>query len=232
MDFFSVVAARRSVRKYTKKEVPEQVIRKAIDAALLAPNSSNMQPWQFYWVKSPQKKAALVEACLSQSAASTAQELIVAVARLDTWREHRDLLLADRKNRGEMRESIKNYYEKVVPLFYRQDPFGILALFKKIVFTVTGLFRPVPRGPVTRSELLEVVSKTTALACENLMLALTAQGYGSCPMEGFDENRVKKILGLNGQAHVVMVISAGETDPSGIWGSQYRVPTSNVVFEV
>ena len=28
--------------------------------------------------------------------------------------------------------------------------------------------------------------KSTALACENLMLSLRAYGYDSCPMEGMD----------------------------------------------
>ena len=47
-----------------------------------------MQSWAFYRVVDPEKKARLAEACLSQPAATTAAELIVAVARTDTWREH------------------------------------------------------------------------------------------------------------------------------------------------
>lgn len=47
MDFFEVVQKRRSVRKFTATAVPEAVIEKAIDAALIAPNSSNLQPWEF-----------------------------------------------------------------------------------------------------------------------------------------------------------------------------------------
>ena len=35
--------------------------------------------------------------------------------------------------------------------------------------------------------LFETVSKSTALACQNFMLALVAEGFDSCPMEGFDE---------------------------------------------
>ena len=37
--------------------VPEKDIQKScLDLALLAANSSNLQSWQFYWVKSKEKK--------------------------------------------------------------------------------------------------------------------------------------------------------------------------------
>ena len=69
------------------------------------------------------------------------------------------------------------------------------------------IFKPIPRGPIFRHDLFEIVTKTTALACQNFMMALVAEGYDSCPMEGFDHKRVKKILKLNYSSHVVMVFS-------------------------
>ena len=84
MDFFDLVNKRRSVRKFSDENVPENVIKKALKAALLAANSSNLQPWEFYWVKDMNKKDRLVKACFSQNAAKTAKELIVAVSRIDT----------------------------------------------------------------------------------------------------------------------------------------------------
>ena len=68
----------------------------------------------------------------------------------------------------------------------------ILSFFVSII----GLFKPVARGPIFKYDVFEIVTKTTALACQNFMMALVAQGYDSCPMEGFDHKRVKKILNL------------------------------------
>ena len=56
MDFFEVLKKRRSVRKFTDSEVPEDVMRKCLKLSLLAPNSSNIQPWEFYWVRNLEKK--------------------------------------------------------------------------------------------------------------------------------------------------------------------------------
>ena len=75
MDFFEVVKKRRSVRKFNDSEVPQDVMRKCLKASLLAPNSSNLQPWEFYWVRSLEKKERLVEACFSQNTAKTAKDL-------------------------------------------------------------------------------------------------------------------------------------------------------------
>ncbi len=48
------------------------------------------------------------------------------------------------------------------------------------------------------------------------MLALTAYDFDSCPMEGFDEPKVKKLLGLPGAAEIVMVIAAGRRAEGGV----------------
>ena len=82
-NFRKVIESRRSVRKYTEKQIPADVLDACLDLALLAPNSSNLQPWTFYVVQSQAKKNKLVKACLSQLSAKTAAELIVCVARID-----------------------------------------------------------------------------------------------------------------------------------------------------
>ena len=99
MDFFELINKRRSVRRFTDESVPTEVINKSLNAAILAANSSNLQPWEFYWVKNNDKKQKLVEACFSQNAAKTAQELIVSVSRIDTWKRNKNLVVDDYKKR-------------------------------------------------------------------------------------------------------------------------------------
>ena len=163
---------------------------------MLAANSSNLQPWEFYWVKDDNKKEDLIKACFSQNAAKTAQELIVAVSRIDTWKRNRNLILKNYKEKGKLIPIIEKYYNKVIPLSYAHDRIGLLGVLKKILsffISIVGLFKPVARGPIFKHDVFEIVTKTTALACQNFMMALVAQGYDSCPMEGFDHKRVKKI---------------------------------------
>jgi len=232
MDFFNLVKNRRSVRKFTTEKVPKEVILKSLRSAILAANSSNLQPWEFYWIKDKHKKKKLIEACFSQNAAKTAQELIVSVSRIDTWKRNKDLLVKHYKEKNNFIPIMDTYYNKLIPFSYYHDAFGISALFKKVIsifINIAGLFRPVPRGPIYKHDIFEIVTKTTALACQNFMMALVAQGYDSCPMEGFDEKRVKKILKLNNKTHIVMVLGVGKADPKGIYGERFRLDEDLVI---
>jgi nitroreductase len=235
MDFFEAVDRRRSVRKFTNTEVPESVMKKCLKASLLAPNSSNLQPWEFYWVRSQKKKKQVVEACFSQNAAKTAKELVIAVSRIDTWKRNRDLIIKDYKKKNKLIPLVNRYYHQVIPFAYANDRFGILGVIRRIIYiflNIYGYFRPIPRAPIFKHQLFETVSKSTALACQNFMMALVAEGFQSCPMEGFDEKRIKKILKLNWQSHVVMIFGIGEAEENGTYGERFRIDEDLVIKEV
>lgn len=231
MDFFEAAQTRRSIRRYTNKKVPSEVIEKALRTALLAPNSSNAQVWDFYWVQTEQKKSKLIKACLNQSAARTAAELVVVVASPKAWRRSMPALV-DYAKRIQAPKPVIMYYEKLFPYFYRWGFLNSFGLFKKVLTFMIGLFRPITRGPSFKSEVQAVAIKSAALACENFVLAITAQGYDTCMMEGFDENRVKSLLSLKCSDCVVMVIAVGEKAEQGTWGPQFRIPEELVIHRV
>lgn len=221
--FENIIQNRRSVRVYTDEKIPASIVEKVLDWGLLAPNSSNLQCWEFYWVKHPVKKAHLIEALLNQPAASTAQELIVAVARLDTWKDNsQQMLKFFDSQETKVPPSVRAYYSKLVPMVYTMGPLGVFGPFKKILMKVVGMFRPIPREPSSIADLRVWAHKTTALACENIMLGFSAYGYDTCPMEGYDSARVKKILDLGAGAEICMVISAGKRAKNGVYGPRIR----------
>jgi nitroreductase len=224
--FFNVVNTRRSVRQYTSEPIPEAVMKKCLRAALLAPNSSNMQPWEFHRVKTPQKKEELAKYCLGQPSATTAAELVVFVARTNTWPQMRNMMIDHLKSRSDTPKSAFKYYEKIIPMAYNQGFLGSLGLVKKITLFAMGLSKPTPRGPASAADMKLWANKTVALACENYMLAMRACGFDTCPMEGFDEVRVHKLLNLPSDASVVMVISAGKRASNGVYGPRIRFDES------
>jgi nitroreductase len=228
--FENILHNRRSVRVYTDEKIPSEVVEKVLDWALMAPNSSNLQCWEFYWVKHPVKKAKLIEALFSQPAARTAQELIVAVAKLETWKKNRKQMIDLFNTSGEhIPASARAYYEKLVPVVYNQGPLGIFGPFKRIVMSIVGLFRPTPREPKSHADMRVWAHKSTALACENIMLGFSAFGYDTCPMEGHDSNRVKEILDLGSDSEICMVISAGKRAKNGVYGPRIRFPKEQFV---
>jgi FMN reductase [NAD(P)H] len=65
-DLFAVMAKRRSTRKFSDKPVETTKIDKIIAAADTAPTAGNFQGFEIFYVKSPEKKKLLVDACNKQ----------------------------------------------------------------------------------------------------------------------------------------------------------------------
>lgn len=231
MEFFEVIKARRSIRRYLSDPVPDQVIEKAFDAAILAPNSSNVQTWDFFWVRSEEKKEKLIKACLSQSAARTAQQLVVITADPKKWKRSQGPLLQYVRAIGAPKMVVA-YYEKLIPIVYRWGFLNCFYPLKWLASFFVGIFKPSVRSPFSRRDMQEVAIKSAALAAENFVLAISAQGYSTCMMEGFDEWRVHSLLGLPCTARIVMVISIGKEAEQGTWGPQFRLPKDQVVHRV
>ena len=235
-EFEKVVISRRSVRVYTPEIIPDEIVHKCIDLALLAPNSSNLQCWEFYRVKSAEKRKLIVEACLSQPAAKTSAELIVCVARTKSWPVMRKKMLdvfSEQEKKGmKIPLSAITYYKKLVPFVYSQGPLSLWGFIKKIIMNARGLVTPTPREPTSHSDMKLWAAKTSALACENLMLAFRAYGYDTCPMEGFDSARVRRALSLPRDAHITMIISAGKRAQNGVYGPRIRFERELFVKEV
>lgn len=51
METLEAILTRRSVRRYTDQDVPEELIQKILAAAMSAPSAKNEQPWQFIVVR-------------------------------------------------------------------------------------------------------------------------------------------------------------------------------------
>lgn len=47
MDVLEAIKTRRSIRKYEKRPVPEELLEKILEAGRWAPSASNAQPWNF-----------------------------------------------------------------------------------------------------------------------------------------------------------------------------------------
>ena len=55
MELFETIQTRRSVRKFTDRAVPDELVDKLLRAAMLAPSAGNQQPWQFIVIRDRQK---------------------------------------------------------------------------------------------------------------------------------------------------------------------------------
>jgi len=232
--FESIVQSRRSVRKYDgSAEFNHDDVAKALELTTLSPNSSNMQMWEFHRVISEDKKTALAELCMGQNAAKTANELVVFVATTHNWKERA------KRNAETVRQAFEGrddaaakralkYYEKLIPMVYNNDAFGVRGVIRKLYSWWLGHNKPMVRE-VSKADVRVCLHKSVSLAAMTFMYAMREKGYDTCPMEGFDSKRVKALLGLRDSDQITMVISCGVRTEEGVYGERHRVSNESVI---
>ena len=232
---------RRSVRIYdAEKLIDKNIVKKCIEQATLAPNSSNMQLWEFYHITSKEIIATIAPFCFDQNAAKTAQQLVVFVTRKDLWKKRAkaNLRFMDsnfgannpKSEQSSREKKAQNYYGKIIPFAYT-DFLGVLGFSKYLMMLVIGLFKPIYRE-FKNSDMRIVAHKTCGLAAQNFMISMAAKGYDTCPMEGSDTLRVKNLLKLPFGAEINMIVSCGIRAEKGIYGERFRIPFDEVYKEV
>ena len=75
-------------------------------------------------------------------------------------------------SKGNPPEAVVNYYKKIVPLAYDQGFLGIKVFLKKLHFFFLSISKPIPREPVSFSDMKVWSQKTTALACQNFNVVI------------------------------------------------------------
>ena len=230
---------RRSVRVFKNDTIEEKKVKQCIHLATLAPTSSNMQLWEFYHVVSPNILQQIATASFDQSATKTAQQIVVVVVRKDLWRKRMQANIAFLKSQyGNKRQAeyskrekfALNYYQRIIPSIY-SDFIGILGMIKFLAFQIIGLFRPIYRQ-ARQSDMRIVAHKSAGLAAQNFMVSMASLNYDTCPMEGFDSLRVKKILHLPSSSEINMLIGCGIREENGVYGERFRIPFEEVYFKL
>jgi len=74
--FFEIIEKRRSIRRYKKRDISQEDLRRILDAARLAPSARNNQPWRFIVVREPKMKKFLAT-CVDQDFVATASVIVV-----------------------------------------------------------------------------------------------------------------------------------------------------------
>ncbi|MGC9130154.1 MAG: nitroreductase family protein [Pyrobaculum sp.] len=144
MDFFEAVYRRRSVRRFKREKIPEEAVRRIMEAGRAAPTDATLHLWSAVWVRDEAKKAEIAN-LIGQPHVEEGSDFFVFLADLYRLEE----LLRYRR---------------------RQLASNRLALF---VFAAVD----------------------AALAAENMALAATAMGYGSCFI-GAVQNAVEELVEL------------------------------------
>ena len=162
------------------KTIEKDDINYILEAGRLSPSSFGIEPWEFLVMGSKDMKNELQKACFNQVQVSSASMVIVVLAR-------KDLRLEDGYVESLLSAQGEEYYENTLKDMY------------------SGYV-----NTLSDEQLLEYSDKQCYLASMNLMNAGAILGIDSCPMGGFESDKIMKLLEIDCLTYEVsMVIPFG-----------------------
>ncbi len=145
--------SRRSIRKYRPDPVPEEAVRRILEAAHAAPSAHNTQPWRFVVLRDPAARRVLAERMAEAYARDAEAGGQTPAAR------------------GQAPEAVRARNERSVNRI-SGAPLAILALLDEECL-------PEDAGGRMDAELM-ILGQSVAAAVQNLLLAAHAEGLGGC----------------------------------------------------
>ncbi len=181
MEFHEVVNARRTVREFAERPVPEAAVRRALAAGLAAPSNAHLKSWQFILLRDREKRDQAV------------------VERLKA-RDMSDPAAIERFLQRFDQEELKKVYRRSLP---RQQSMMLEAPELLLV-----CYRTKPLAECrTWFELNPLASAWMCI--ENIMLALAAEGLFGCTYTPYESKGLKEFLGLPAGYEIAAVIPFG-----------------------
>jgi nitroreductase len=174
------IAQRRASPSFDGASIPNEDLKKILDAGLHAPSGYNMQPWRFIVVRTPEQRRRLRSASFNQAKVEEASAVIVACGDADGWRT------------GDLEEMLRMGCEGGMPENYAEQARQ----------NITNYLSNHPN-------LTAWLNKQVMLAFTTMMLMAEVLGYDTAPMEGFEQEKVREVLKLPLSYHVVALLALG-----------------------
>ncbi len=194
------LATTRAIRRYTDEPIPDADLNKMLFAATRAPSGSNRQPFRFMVFKDSERSIHV-----KQIIAEGAQTLWNSKRSDDGYDSGSGT--QDDSPKARMARTMQHYVDH-----FAEVPVLVLACLIRY------------REP-SPSEGASVYP-----ACQNLLLAARALGYGGVltGFQGFVENELRSFLEIPDEVALAATITLGV--PEGSHGPVRRRPISNLVF--
>lgn len=225
--FEQLVRARRAVRNFKSDPLPDGMLERLLDDARWAPSGYNLQPTHFVTVTDPALKSALRIACMDQRQIEQAPATVLFLGDRCVADNNFEAMLEHEEEAGILHPKYKENLQKYVPLAFHTGPVGLGWLWKATLPPMRRIGLPTPELPAIHRRYW--LAKQVSLSAMVFMLSASAAGLGTCPMEGFDESRVKKLLKIPSHMVVVMVIPVGYSADGPL--KRTRIPLDKITHK-
>jgi len=188
MDLFDAIRGRKSIRKFKDLPVPDEDVRKILDAGRRAPSANNTQPWSFLVIRD---KAVLKQ---------MAEAVRLQVDRMIPFAENDK----QAQRLAAYKTTFYTFFENaplVIAVFTEAYDASTNQLLARMGYSAADIMRLRPNPGL----------QSVAAAIEHLLLAAHALGYGSCWMTGplVAQESFEKILGYGRDKTIAALLPVG-----------------------
>ena len=184
------------------KKINDEDMTYILEAGRKAPSSFGMEAWKFLVITNEELKAKLKPFCWDQAQITTCSHLVIVLAGIEGVKPESGIP-EKRFKRREMPQEKLDFY--------------------------LGLYAGHLNQTLSSDENIYAwTAKQTVFASQNMMMVAAIKGIDSCPIEGFDKEKVEEVLGLDTTKYQLSLVL-----PFGYrinaQSTQLRVPFENVV---
>ncbi|MET9338880.1 nitroreductase family protein [Nonomuraea sp. NPDC003804] len=189
MSVADAIRTRRTVRHYRPDPVPRTALDTLLELAVQAPTSWNLQDRSIVVVTDDDGRKGLTWATDGQPQPQEAPVILVFVAEPQAWRDDHSDVYEQARGNGAWNEEF-------------------IAMFSEAS-------RAFQEGLDRRGLLREYAIKDAMIAASFVMLAATEMGLATSPMNGWDEDRVKKVIGIDDRDDLAIALLVSVGYPAG-----------------
>ena len=196
------IRARRSMKSFKSDPIPEATLQELVSLMQDAPSSWNFQPTRVVMIRSMAQKEALAAAAWGQKQILEAPVTFVFAVSIRGWEKNMSEILKSGVSSGAWPQKFADWIGENAPGFQK------------------GL------GDKER----EYAIKDAIIMATTLALAAQSKGYSNCYINGWDEAKVKEIIGVEGDKDFAIALLL----PIGLPNSQPkhpgRLPSAKTIF--
>lgn len=183
MDVLQAIRGRRSINFFEiGKVLDEGILKELLETANLSCSSFNLQPWRVIVVRDSERKRALRGCAFNQPKVEEASAVLIIIADPDAVENNIEKVLDSWHELGYMKPDMRENYRGMATNLY-----GDVDSLKRKLFAV----------------------KNASLFAMNLMIAARGFGLETHPMDGFDEECIKREFNIPDDKIIPMIIAVG-----------------------
>jgi len=180
-DFLKAMDFRHACKVFDEtKKISKDDLKFILEAGRKSPSSFGMEPWKFIVVQDEKLKETIKSYCWNQPQMTTCSDLVIIIASIEGVKPSSGIP-EKRFSRREMPKEKRDFY---------------LDLYAKHLEDTLS----------TDEKTLAWTARQCYIALGNMMTAAASIEIDSCPIEGFDKEKVEEVLGLDTSKYQLAVV--------------------------